>query len=230
MPKKALTDIAYNRIKDWIIGFRLRPDSHLSIQELAEALDISRTPVREALSRLEQEYLVNRVPMKGFTVRALDLNEIEDLFEVRSAIEILAARQAAVRITPETRKQLAEGLKATAAWIKKQEKSRCLQLEQSFHMKILEASGNTPLKGIGQGILERIWAIQRFNIITSDVLTEAHYQHTEIFHALAHGSPRRAEESMRRHMEQTTKELMARLRDQNDIIHEAIGFDLKNWR
>ena len=52
MPKESLADKAYHRIKEWIIEYRLKSGSHLSIQELAEALSISRTPVREALSRL----------------------------------------------------------------------------------------------------------------------------------------------------------------------------------
>ncbi len=229
MPRQSLTDKAYNQIKDWIISFRLKPGSHLSIQDLADALGISRTPVREALSRLEQEHLVVRSPMKGFVVKALDLQEIEDLFEVRSVIELLAVRQAAKRMSPKIRNQLEEGLKTTAAWIGKGEKSRSIQLEQNFHTKILEASGNVPLVYIGRGVLERIWTIKRFNILTSVLLTEAHRQHMEIFQALCTGDPRQAEAAMRRHMKATTRALIARLRDQNDILHEAIVFDPKKW-
>jgi DNA-binding GntR family transcriptional regulator len=227
MPKESLTDKAYRRIKAWIIDFQLKPGSHLSVQDLAEALGISRTPVREALSRLEQEYLVVRAPMKGFAVKAVDLDEIADLFQVRTVIELLAVRQAAQRMTPETRRELAKSLKSTITWIEKGEKTRSLQLEQNFHMKILESSGNIPLVEIGRGILERIWAIQRFNIITSDVLVEAHSQHDEIYRALAEGNVRQAEEAMRRHMRHTTRDLITRLRDQNDIIHNAIAFDPK---
>ena len=230
MPKESLTDKAYGRIKQWIIGFQLKPGSHLSIQDLAEALGTSRTPVREALSRLEQEYLVVRAPMKGFSVKALDLKEIEDLFKVRAAIERLAVRQAARRINSKTRKQLIDSLAATTRWIEKGEKSRSLKLEQNFHMKILEASGNIPLVEIGCSVFERIWAIQRLNIITSDALILAHEQHKEIFTALCAGDPRRAETAMGKHMRHTARELIARLKDSNDIIHNAIAFDPKNWR
>lgn len=225
MPKQALTDKAYSQIKEWIINFRLGPGSHLSIQDLADSLGASRTPVREALSRLEQEYLVARTPMKGFAVKTLDLNEIEDLFEVRAALEGVAARQAAERMNPNIRADLAAALRTTASWIKKREKSRLIPLEQNFHMKILEASGNVPLIEVGRGILERIWAIQRFNIITSDMLTEAHAQHEEIFEALCAGNPRLAEAAMRKHMKITTRELIARLKDRDDILHEAVLAD-----
>ena len=230
MDKTSLTDKAYIRIKEWIIGFRLKPGSHLSIEQLAEALGISRTPVREALSRLEQEYLVVRVPMRGFAVKGTDLKEIADLFEVRTAIELLAVKQAAKRFNPETRKQLMDSLKTTDRWIKNGEKSRSLKLEQNFHMKILEASGNIPLAEIGRGILGRIWSIQNFNIITSDMLAEAHKEHTEIFQSLSEGDQKQAEIRMRKHMKHTTNGLMDRLKDQNDIIHNAIAFDLKEWK
>ena len=229
MPRQSLTDKAYNHIKKWIIDFQLRPGSHLSIQDMAEALGISRTPVREALSRLEQEYLVERSPMKGFYVKALDLKEIADLFEIRSVIELLAVRQAAKRMNPKIRKQLEEGLTTTATRIAKGENSRALQLEQNFHMKILQASGNVPLMEIGRGVLERIWSIQRFNIITSGTIAKAHDQHMAIFQALCTGDIRQAEVAMRRHMKATTRELIARLRDQNDILHDAIKFDAQKW-
>jgi hypothetical protein len=65
----------------------------------------------------------------------------------------------------------------TDRWLEKGEKSRSLTLEQNFHMKIIETSGNIPLAEIGRGILGRIWAIQSFNIITSDLLGEAQRQH-----------------------------------------------------
>jgi DNA-binding GntR family transcriptional regulator len=230
MAKVSLADKAYARIKEWIIEFRLKPGVHLSIGQLAEALDISRTPVREALSRLEQEYLVVRAPMKGFAVKGTDLREIEDLFEVRTAIELLAVKQAARRINAETRKQLGDSLKTTALWVEKREVSRSLKLEQSFHMKILMASGNIPLAEIGRGILGRIWAIQTFNIITSDMLAEAHEEHLDVFRSLSAGNVKAAEASMRRHMEHTTHALMVRLKDRNDIIHNAIAFDLQAWK
>ncbi len=230
MAKTSLTDKAYIRIKGWIIGFSLNPGSHLSIGQLAEALGISRTPVREALNRLEQEYLVVRTPMRGFAVKGMYLKEIEDLFEVRTAIELLAVKQAASRINPETRKQLADSLKATDRQIKKEARSRSLKLEQNFHIKILEASGNIPLVEVGRGILERIWSIQNFNIITSDMLIAAQQEHTEIFQFLSEGNPDQAEVKMCRHLKHTTNSLMARLKDQNDIIQNVIAFDPKKWK
>jgi len=223
MPKKALTDKAYEQIKAWILDFSLKPGSHLSIGELADALGISRTPVREALSRLEQKHMVARMPMKGFAVKVLDLREIEDLFEVRTAIEILAARQAARRLTENSRAQIAESLQSTATTIEKGEKSHSLNLEQNFHVKILEASGNIALAEIGRGVLERIWGIQRFGLVTFDDLYLAHEQHLEIFEAMIRKTADRAASLMREHMEHTTRFLMDRLKDHTDAIQNVLA-------
>ena len=170
-----------------------------------------------------------RTPMKGVAVNSLDRKEIEDLFEIRQAVELLAFRNAAKRINPETQKQLAESLELTARWIKKGEKLSILKLEQNFHMKILEASDNIPLVEIGRGILQSIWSIQRFNIVTSNALTEAHAQHTELFRTLTKDNSQKAVTMMRKHMKHTSKELITRLRNQHDIIHNAIAFNPKEW-
>ncbi len=223
MPKKALTDKAYDQIKEWILDFSIKPGSHLSIGELAEGLGISRTPVREALSRLEQNHMVVRMPMKGFAVKALDLREIKDLFEVRTAVEILAARQAAKRLARDSRALIAESLEATASTIEKGFKSRSLDLEQNFHIKILEASGNIALAQIGRGVLERIWAIQRFGLVTFDEMYLAHEQHNEIFRAMIEGNSDRAAALMQEHMEHTTKFLMERLKDHTDVIQNVLA-------
>ncbi len=223
MPKKALADKAYEQIKEWILDFSIKPGSHLSIGDLADSLGISRTPVREALSRLEQNQMVVRMPMKGFAVKTLDPREIEDLFEVRTAIEILAAKQAARRLTPESRAQIAASLEATESTIDKGQQSHSLDLEQNFHVRILEASGNIALAEIGRGVLERIWGIQRFGLVTFDHLYLAHTQHNGIFEAMSQGNAERAAALMREHMEQTTKFLMNRLQDQTDIIQNVLA-------
>jgi len=85
---------AYEFVKEGILTLSLKPNSHLSAVGLAEALGMSRTPVREALSRLEQEGLVIKGPLNGFYVRAIRLKEIIDTYRVREALEVEAALEA----------------------------------------------------------------------------------------------------------------------------------------
>ena len=229
MTKISLTDKAYNRIKKWIIGFHLKPDTHLTIERLAKTLGISQTPVREALSRLEQEYLVVRTPMKGFMVKGTSRKEIEDLTEVRTVVELLAVKQAAKRIDRSSRKPITDNLKLMERALKKKEMPLGLKLVQDIHERILEASGNMPLIEVGRSILSRTWALQNINLISIETLNEAHQAHLKIFESISEGNSREAVSLMRKHMKHAKNVLKSRLKDENDFIHKAISFDANKW-
>ena len=219
--KTTRTHEAYKKVKEWIVRYRLKPGAHLAIGELAEDLNMSRTPVREALYRLEQEHLLSHQPMKSFTVKSLNLSDVEDIFEIRCCLEVLAARQAAKHLSENHRRRLEAILKEVWEYIQKGEKSRVLALEQEFHIVIMKASGNYLLWEVGQDILNRIWALQRLNILTSDHLADAHSQHSEVFQALAAGNSRQAVALMKRHLVWAAKYMLGRLRDRHDIISQV---------
>ena len=111
---RSLFYTVYDRIKQDIVSGRLQPGEPLSEEDLAQRLQASRTPVREALRRLNHEGLVRIVPNKGAFVRVLTLRDIREIYEVREALESFAAGQAAMRMSPEqisTISQLAKSLK-----------------------------------------------------------------------------------------------------------------------
>ena len=177
MLKSSLTDKAHNQIKEWVVRYHLKPGARLHVSDLAHALKMSQTPVREALSMLEKEHLIEREPQKGFRVSTLSMQGVEDLYDLRIALEVLAARQAAMRMTASDRKRIARLLAEVGRLMKNGNKQRMLELEQDFHLIILEASGNKPLAEMGRAILDRIWIIQNINLLTTDHLSDAHPQH-----------------------------------------------------
>ncbi|NLD78274.1 MAG: GntR family transcriptional regulator [Acidimicrobiales bacterium] len=109
------TPDAYHRIRRWIVEGRLRPGARLIEQRLAEDLDLSRTPVREALRMLQSEGLVTFEPNRGARVRELTRAHIADLYELRARLESMAAELAAVRATAEERRDLVAADQAFAA-------------------------------------------------------------------------------------------------------------------
>jgi len=224
--RSSLNDKAYLQIRRWIVRQQLRPGEQLKVANLAAALNMSRTPVREALSRLEQERLVMREPMKGFTVSAMDPAEINDLHEVREALEVLAARQAAGRLRPKTLQSLKQILQQSGELIKRGDKKGVLQLEQDFHLLILEASGNRHLAEIGQSILDRIWNLQRLLILTSDQLAESQRQHQDIYLALSRGEKDLVAKLMQEHMAFAGQQLLARLNDHGEALFGAFSREL----
>lgn len=220
--KDSLTDRAYKEIKNWIIHYKLKPGIQLRIDELSNALGMSQTPIRESLSKLEHEHLVDRHPQKGYVVRALNLKDVSDIYDLRTALEVVAAEEAATRMRDTDRKRLSHLLKEVDVLIKKGEKARVLALEQEFHMRIMEATGNWFLTEILGSIFDRIWMIQNVNILTSDHLMYAHKQHMEIYNALEKGDSLKSAALMKKHLKFTKKFVLSRLQDSNDFLSQLI--------
>lgn len=225
MLKASLTDKAHQHIKEWIVRYHLKPGARLHVSDLAHALQMSQTPVREALSMLEKEHLIEREPQKGFRVSALSLQGVEDLYDLRIALEVLAAHQAAQRMTLPGRKHLSGLLSEVSRSLKTGNKQRMLELEQDFHVIILDASGNKPLAEMGRAILDRIWIIQNINLLTTDHLSDAHPQHLKVFEAIKDGDSQKAATLMNRHLTFAKEFVLARLKSSDDILAKLMmGF------
>lgn len=98
---KSLKEVAYSRIANWLIEGKLQPGEPLVESALASRLEIGRTPVREAIQKLAQEGLVEIFPRRGAFVARSSLKDIQELFEIREALEGIAARLAALRSSPD---------------------------------------------------------------------------------------------------------------------------------
>lgn len=109
--RTVLSDETYSRIREMLLAHEIAPGARINIDALARALDVSPTPVREALARLEADDLVVKEPLRGYTVTALlTVGQLEDLFQFRGIIEPWAAAQAARHITEENAKLIREEL------------------------------------------------------------------------------------------------------------------------
>jgi DNA-binding GntR family transcriptional regulator len=225
---KSLADNAYRQIKDWIIRYYLKPGAHLHVKDLSQVLGISQTPVREALSMLEKENLISREPQKGFRVKSMSMQEIEDLYDLRIALEVLSVRQAAERITLYNRKRLKGLLSKVGRLLESGNKQGILELEQNFHTIILEASGNKPLAEMGRAILDRIWIIQNINLLTSNHLSDAHPQHVKVFEAIQDGDSQKAGLLMGSHIKLAKEFVISRLKRSDDILSNLVGFPWQN--
>jgi DNA-binding GntR family transcriptional regulator len=225
--KASLTDKAHNQIKEWVVRYHLKPGARLHVSDLAHALQMSQTPVREALSMLEKEHLIEREPQKGFRVSSLSIQGVEDLYDLRIALEVLAARQAAIRMTLSDRNRIARLLAEVGRLMKNGNKQRMLELEQDFHVVILDASENKPLAEMGRAILDRIWIIQNINLLTTDHLSDAHPQHLKVFEAIKNGDANKAAMRMSRHLTFAKEFVLSRLRSRDDILSKLMmGFPL----
>lgn len=139
----SMSDLAYLAIREGIIAGEYAPGSRLRERELSAEHEVSRVPIREALSLLEAEGLVITQPRRGAVVRQLTLEDIDELFDVRTSLEVLAARQAAVRVGAGASPDRLRELMATADEVTRLGDGAAIRdANTALHVEIVALSGN----------------------------------------------------------------------------------------
>lgn len=188
----------YEHLRHELLRGTLAPGTWLREQDLAEALRVSRTPVREAALRLAQEGLLVLEPNRGVRVPALSLTEAVDTYVVREPLEAMAARLAAERAGPEDNAALEVHLEAMLA-VAPDDFAEHIRTDDAFHAHVAELSGNPVLEETIRRLSHRI---MRVKILTRDVNTTAvaRSQHARIAAAIRANDPAAAEAAMAEHI------------------------------
>src|SRR5271154_5329568 len=135
-----LTELTYRSIKGQLLGGALPEGTRLTEELLATQLGVSKSPVREALNRLEAEGLVSIESRRGAYVREFSAKEVSDLYEFREMLELHSI--AAAKVTPGLLRELAGSIDRTMAFLQARDKIRHVEEDLRFHGMIAEASGN----------------------------------------------------------------------------------------
>ncbi len=202
---------AYEKLKELIISGRLGPGEHLGEPALAEALGVSRTPVREALQRLAQEGLVEMTPGKGARVRLLTPTEVDDVYEVRALIEGEAAFRAASRCD-------ASGLARLEAALLELEGAEPgdyasqIAADASFHSLLVAAAGNQVLEQVFHDLDAALALTRQFSRDLNQT-PETRQQHHAILLAIRARDPEAARRAALRHVKAFKDTVMARIRE-----------------
>jgi len=158
---KPLRELVLDAIRSAIMDGTLQPRERLMEIQMAEELGVSRTPIREALRKLELEGFIVMVPRKGAYVSDLSFKDIADVFEIRAALEGLAAGLAAERITEEELEEMERLLVEKREAITNDDIKRLVEVDTSFHELMYKASRNERLGTIISNLREQI---QRFRL------------------------------------------------------------------
>lgn len=190
----------YEFVRDNILNQVYQPGQPLRAQEIAEAMGVSRTPVREALGQLEQNGLVQKTGW-GFLVRSMTLQDIEDLFDVREILEVEAARKALHQVDADWLAKLSAVLADTERHLKGGRLIESIRTARSFHLSIAERAGNPVLLRMLQSISEQVQLvggtlILRFPGRAAEVLAE----NTRILDAFSSDDVRRLDLAIRAHI------------------------------
>ena len=208
-------DAASGLIRQAILDGRLRPGQRLTEEALARELRISRTPVREALRVLQTEGLVDWAPYQGSTVRAYDVEDLDDMYQLRALLEGHAARRAAACITRADVERLRESCARMEALGDATEENVAAIVEENllFHKIILAAAGSQRLAELVRKVIELPLVYKSYVWYSPNQKRISEHAHKLLTHALAARDADRAELVMREHVYEARDLLVARMRD-----------------
>ncbi len=220
---QSLVDVVADRLEAAIISGELKPGSKISEQALAKSMGVSRGPLREAIRRLEGRKLLQRTPNIGVRVTELSFSDLLDLLHIREALEGIACRLAAERMTDDEIKTLVKLLEEHGSRKSIQGGKGYYQESKDFdfHFQIVRGSRNERLIDMLCGDLYDLLRVYRYKSSTlrgraKDALAE----HKEIVAALVARDAPLAEEKMRAHIRNARKHVEAQLKD-DDSAFEA---------
>ncbi len=199
----------YREVKAMIVEQRLRPGTKIYQEKLAEDLGVSRTPVVNALKRLEQERLIEAIPRKGFCVRAFSPSEMIRVFELREVLEGLAARRAAQSLTGSQSQEMGGFFKGIRATDDPGDIDEYAAEDRRFHSFLIEIGGDELLSSI----------LETYSIVASSYLVEFRGglvrspsetlpEHLSLIEAICTGDAAKAEELARLHFQRSRERLM----------------------
>lgn len=210
---KPLRDIVFEALREAIIEGRLPPGERLMEIQLAEQLGVSRTPVREAIRKLELEGFVVMIPRKGAYVADISIKDISEVFEIRRALEGLAAQLAAQRIKDEQLENLERLLVRIAETIENMDLDRCIELDTRFHEVLYAASGNERLQYMVNHLREQIQRCRAQSLAHPGRMRQALEEHRAIVEAIASRDAELAHSLAEEHIENAENSLMEHIRE-----------------
>lgn len=195
-------DSAYRAIRDGILAREFPQGSHITARQLAEATGLSRTPVREAMRRLDAEGLIKLIPNRGAFVARWSEDEINHIYELRVLLESFAAQTAADRISEEERDHLGELADEMSRLVEQRpiDVDAIAEVNNRFHKGLLEACGNTRLRDLLGTITEVPLQLSTFRRYSVDELRRSAAQHAELVAALHARDPDWARSVMTAHI------------------------------
>ncbi|WP_169809209.1 GntR family transcriptional regulator [Actinomadura chibensis] len=209
MPRRSRTaDDVYERLRAAILNRELTAGTRLSVPSLAEDLGFSRSPVREAVQRLVQAGLATEEVHRGAVVAALDVSSVLSLYELREALEGMAARLACERATEQEITEMGALLEEHSRALHADAHDRHVALDMEFHARIRAAARNEHLRAS----LERVQDMVALAMMAADTSwhQQALLEHQAIYAAIRQGPPETAEAVARAHISRIRHSLASR--------------------
>lgn len=204
---------AYRAIRQLLVEFKIRPEERINEVQLAQQLELSRTPVREALNRLASEGFVVVVPNKGYFFRSLEIDDLVDLFETRSIIETGAFALACERADKEGIARLRAFWEDARRRYANNDPDEILDLDEGFHVRLAELSNNPEIVRQLTTINARIRFVRRVQIENVPARRGMAADHSKMVQALIDRDAAMGAAILKAHISLTLSEAQAILKE-----------------
>lgn len=207
-----LRDEVFNTLRERILMGNLKPGERLMEIHLADQLGVSRTPIREAIRMLELDGLVKMIPRKGAQVASISREDLNDVLEVRKALDALAVKLACERISDDETVKLKQAEEHFEKMLKTGDATAVAQADVAFHDVIHAASKNKRLKAMISNLAERIYRY-RFEYIKnqSDGGKNLVTEHQNIMHFIEEKNVEEAVRAIELHIDNQEKSISTQL-------------------
>jgi len=199
--RENLNTIVYSALKQMITNYRFKPGERINVEQIAKELGVSRTPMWEAIRRLEHEGLVFNAPNKGVFMYTLTKNEALDLMAVRETLEIMAARLIAERIDEKTLAKLENALEKQKQIVENKDMLAYSRADIYFHTVLYATTGNEFLCEMLENIFSKLRPVAMH---VGDFIQTFYQDHIAILKALKTHDPKIVQMQLQRH----TKNIM----------------------
>jgi DNA-binding GntR family transcriptional regulator len=207
-----LRDVVFNTLRQAILTGELKPGERLMEIHLANRLGVSRTPIREAIRKLELEGLVTMIPRRGAEVAQITEKSMNDVLEVRRAVDALCAELACERITKEELESLKDACDAFEQAVKTKDIKRIAEADVELHDIIVQATGNQRLIQLVNTLSEQMYRY-RFEYIKDysqhEKLVE---EHRIIYESIVKKDRKTASEAAKMHIDNQERTIIMQIR------------------
>lgn len=208
VPRPTLLRTAYDYVRAAVIEGALTPGSRVTVRPLAEHLGLSPTPIKAALATLEREGFLLSIPHRGYFVPHVDTKDLLEIYELREAVDGMAARRAAAAANhTEIADRLEELLARQRSFVARGDLQSYGELDLEFHQLIWEGSGNLRLQAMAENLIAQVRLGNRLSARAPGRLPGALDEHEAILAAIRCGDIRAAERHIRRHVRESSAAL-----------------------
>lgn len=207
-----LRDVVFNTLRQAILRGELKPGERLMEIQLANKLGVSRTPIREAIRKLELEGLVLMIPRKGAEVADITEKSLKDVLEVRRALEELSVKLTCDRITKEEIKELGQAAENFKRTLKSKDITEIAEADVRFHDVIYTATKNQKLIQLLNNLHEQMYRYRIEYLKNEDVYPKLLKEHKEIIDRISRGEKEEAARIVCEHIDNQVNTVMDTIR------------------